>query len=101
VTSYGADHFGATCHSLNCPVLVSNMRRKTIAQGMFWPKKSLNINVVRVLCRRLCRDPWKLLIACKKFQRRPPMRRPPRPSDGGDVETTHGRGAAEQCGPHK
>src|SRR3974390_2779296 len=28
--------------------------RKTIAQGMFWPKKSLNINVVRVLCRRLC-----------------------------------------------
>jgi len=21
----GADHFGAICHSLNCPVLVSNM----------------------------------------------------------------------------
>jgi hypothetical protein len=39
--------------------------RKTIAQGMFWCKNALNINVVRVLCRRLCRDPQKLLIAEK------------------------------------
>jgi hypothetical protein len=39
--------------------------RNTIAQGMFWRKNSLNINVVRVLCRRLCRDPQKLLIALK------------------------------------
>jgi hypothetical protein len=39
--------------------------RKTIAQGMFWHKNALNINVVRVLCRRLCRDPQKLLIAVK------------------------------------
>jgi hypothetical protein len=41
--------------------------RKTIAQGMFWRKNVLNINVVRVLCRRLCRDPQKLLIAVKNF----------------------------------
>jgi hypothetical protein len=40
--------------------------RKAIAQGMFWRKKALNINEVRVLCRRLCRDRRKLLI-CKKF----------------------------------
>jgi hypothetical protein len=33
---------------------------------MFWRKNSLNINVVRALCRRLCRDPQKLLIALKK-----------------------------------
>jgi hypothetical protein len=38
---------------------------------MFWRKNSLNINVVLVLCRRLCRDPQKLLIAVKKFQRMP------------------------------
>ena len=41
--------------------------RKTIAQGMFWYKNALNINAVRVLCRRLCRDPQKLLIAVKNF----------------------------------
>jgi len=39
--------------------------RKTIAQGMFWYKNALNINAVQVLCRRLCRDPQKLLIAVK------------------------------------
>ena len=39
--------------------------RKTIAQGMFWYKYALNINAVQVLCRRLCRDPQKLLIAVK------------------------------------
>jgi hypothetical protein len=32
---------------------------------MFWRKNALNINVVRVLCRQLCRDPQKLLIAVK------------------------------------
>jgi hypothetical protein len=66
------------------------------AQGMFWRKNTLNINAVWMLCRRLCRDPQKLLIACKKFRRGPLMHRLPRPvSDGSDVETTHGRGAAE------
>jgi len=39
--------------------------RKTIAQGMFWRTKALNINVVWMLCRRLCRDPRKLLIVKK------------------------------------
>ena len=48
--------------------------RKTIAQGMFWCKNALNINVLRMLCRRLCRDPQKLLIAEKKFQRGPLIR---------------------------
>jgi hypothetical protein len=32
---------------------------------MFWRKNILNINVVRMLCRRLHRDPQKLLIAEK------------------------------------
>jgi hypothetical protein len=41
--------------------------RKTIAQGMFWHKNALNINALRVLCRRLCRDPQKLLLAVKNF----------------------------------
>ena len=41
------------------------VNRKTIAQGMFWRKNVFNINVVPVLCRRLCRDPQKLLIAVK------------------------------------
>jgi hypothetical protein len=69
--------------------------RKTIAQGMFWRKNSLNINVVRVLCRRLCRDPQKLLIVVKKFQRGPLMRstRCPVFHHSADIETTHGRGA--------
>jgi hypothetical protein len=58
--------------------------RKTIAQGMFWRKNSLNINVVRLLCRRLCRDPQKLLIAEKKFQRRPLVRPRPRPKSGNE-----------------
>jgi hypothetical protein len=31
--------------------------RKTIAQGMFWRKDALNINVLPVLCLPLCRDP--------------------------------------------
>jgi hypothetical protein len=31
--------------------------RKTIAQGMFWRKNALNINVLPVLCLPLCRDP--------------------------------------------
>jgi hypothetical protein len=39
--------------------------RKAIAQGMFWRKNALNINAVWMLCRRLCRDPQKLLIAVK------------------------------------
>ena len=37
----------------------------TIAQGMFWRKNAFNINGVRLLCRQLCRDPQKLLIAVK------------------------------------
>ena len=53
---------------------------KTIAQGMFWRKNPLNINVVWVLCRRLCRDPQKLLLSCEKLQRRPRMRSQPRPA---------------------
>jgi hypothetical protein len=34
---------------------------------MFGRKNSLNINAVPTLCRRLCRDPQKLLIAVKNF----------------------------------
>jgi hypothetical protein len=68
--------------------------RKTIAQGMFWHKNALNINVVLALCRRLCRDPRKLLIAVKKIPPRPLMRSRPCPvSDSGSRRTTHGRGA--------
>jgi hypothetical protein len=46
---------------------------------MFWRKNSLNINAVRMLCRRLCRDPQKLLIAVKNFQPGPLMRSARRP----------------------
>jgi hypothetical protein len=60
---------------------------------MFWRKNSLNINAVRVLCRQLCRDPQKLLIAAKKFQRGPLMRSRPRPMSGSEeAGSTHGRG---------
>src|SRR6516164_3086717 len=65
---------------------------KTIAQGMFWRKNSLNIKVLRMLYRRLCRDPQKLLIAVKNSGAGPLIRSTRCPvSHSADVETTHGR----------
>jgi hypothetical protein len=54
---------------------------------MFWRNISLNINVVRGLYRWLCRDPQKMLIAGKKFQRRPLMRLRPRPLSQAPMST--------------
>jgi hypothetical protein len=64
----------------------------TIAQGMFWRKNALNINMLWLLCRRLCRDPQKRLIAVKNSGAgRWYVRGPAWFLGSGDRQRTHGR----------